>query len=42
LLARAEHRGEKIAFAEETMQEVKVRTAKMKQSIGVRCLTTRR
>ena len=39
-LSRADHKEEKIAFAEETVQQVKAKLANMKQSVGEMCLTT--
>lgn len=39
-LERADHQNEKVAFAEETMQQVKGKLAAMKQSVGLLCLTT--
>lgn len=39
-LHQADHRNEKVAFAEETMQSVKHKLEQMKQSVGLLCLTT--
>src|SRR5258708_4660242 len=39
-LNRINHRDEKVAFAEETVQQVKAKLAIMKQSVGAMCLTT--
>jgi hypothetical protein len=38
-LERADHHNEKVAFAEETMQQVKGKLAAMKQSVGLLCVT---
>lgn len=39
-LSRADHKEEKIAFAEETVQHIKAKLANMKQLVGEMCLTT--
>lgn len=39
-LSRANHQEVKVAFAEETMQEVKKKLAAMQQSVGALCLIT--
>ena len=39
-LARANHQDTKIAFAEETVQQVKAKLANMKHSVGEMCLMT--
>ena len=39
-LSRADHKEGKIAFAEETVQQIKAKLIRMKQSVGEICLTT--